>query len=519
MDFFNKLLNYYSISSNEYEAKLKSDIFDELDITSFKNAEKIADFIKKCILEGKKILIYGDYDCDGIMSTSILFLTIATDKFKPGFYIPNRESDGYGLNKKNIDMFHKLGYEAIICVDNGISLINEVEYAKSLGIQCVILDHHKILKTLPKTEFIMHPEVDNIGDYNISAGEVCFFFSIVYLKKIDPYFLALATLSTFSDVMPLISYNKILARKGLEAINQYKFNEILLLLDNKSGLITEDDLYLKAIPKINSIGRICNDTLRFNIVRYFIRRNDEHKLSILKWINNTNEYRKEIIKNSSDENIVSSNNAIFFENENNEGISGLIANSVLTKFKKPTFVYTKVKDNPSMIKGSARSYENFNIAEALQECSDILENYGGHCCAGGFSLKISNLNEFEKRINEMAKELPILKKNLKSIVIDSSELTLENYDIYRTFGPFGEGNEKPLFEIKKIPTGTLTFSKDNKHIILRLTFNTSIVYFNFDKSILNNKYLNFYGYLNVNSFNNNNSVQLIVTEAEAYKED
>ena len=170
--FLEKLLNFYQIDYQDLLNENEQTLDDLPSKDIFKNGKKIADFLFNAIKNSEKILIYGDYDCDGIMSTSIIYKCLANQSYKPGYYIPSREYDGYGLTK--VDRFFKLGYKIIICVDNGITLNEVVDYANSLGIIVVILDHHQIGEKVPNTEYIMHPEYDAFGPYNISAGAVYF---------------------------------------------------------------------------------------------------------------------------------------------------------------------------------------------------------------------------------------------------------------------------------------------------------------------------------------------------------
>ena len=178
--FLEKLLDFYNLDYKSLQEENEQNLEDLPKKEVFHEGKLIASYLKEAILSNKKILIYGDYDCDGIMSTSILMLTLSSSTYKPGYYIPSREFDGYGLTKENVDRFYKLGYEIIICVDNGITLNEVIDYANSLKMTIIILDHHKIGQSLPKAKYIMHPEIDNFGEYNISAGEVSFYFSLFY---------------------------------------------------------------------------------------------------------------------------------------------------------------------------------------------------------------------------------------------------------------------------------------------------------------------------------------------------
>ena len=312
-----------------------------------------------CVKANRKILIYGDYDCDGIMSTSIIYNMFQSINYKVGFYIPSREKDGYGLNISKIDFFKNLGYEVIICVDNGITLVDEVNYLHEKNMECVILDHHLLQDELPNTKYIIHPQLSSLP-INTSAGAVSFIFSTAFLNKIDPYLLTLGSISIISDLMSLKDYNRTIVRLGLNLINEYKFPSIMSLIGETEDEITENDIAINIAPKINAVCRVMDDDSIFNVVRLFTSL-DEIKISKYgKWINLVNEKRKEILNDAllNNSNIDLENNAIVEIIDMKEGLASLIANKYLSKYNKPTFILVK---NHDVYKGSVRSKENFNV--------------------------------------------------------------------------------------------------------------------------------------------------------------
>lgn len=495
----------------EYDKRLHESFSEIPDFSVFKDSKNITDYLKKSIAQNKKILIYGDYDTDGIMSTSIVYLTLYKYGYKAGYYIPNREHDGYGLTIENIKRFKELGYDIIILVDNGISLNAEIDYLNSLGMECIILDHHSIMNELPKAKYIMHPDVDNYGEFNISAGVVSFYFSWVFLGEIDDYLLVLAGISTLSDIMPLVSYNRILVKETLRLLNQKRFNKIIDLIGMKNEY-NEDDLQIAVIPKINAICRLINDNRRLNIVKYFVQHKPDEDASLLRWIESVNKKRKELVQNSKNIEIDDSLNVILVENVYGEGINGLIANSLLAKYNKPVFVISRENENKNLFKGSARAFDGFNVVEALNKEKDLLVAYGGHEGAGGFTIDEKHLEEFKNDLNNYSKVQRMKKKDFKFIEINKDELTLENYDIYRSFGPFGEKNERANFKVSKLSFEDFRISNNGEHLIMRTNDSASIVYFNFDKKVINLNSFDVIGKLSINEFRGNKTVQLIVSE-------
>ena len=508
--FLEKLLEFYNLDYDTLIEENEKTLNDLPQKEIFKEGSKIASYIREAILSNKKILIYGDYDCDGIMSTSI---------------IPSREFDGYGLTKGNVDRFYKLGYHIIICVDNGITLNETIDYASSLGIEVIVLDHHKLGPIIPNAKYIMHPECDHFGQYNISAGVVSFYFSLFYLgvvsfyfslfylNRFDDYLFSLCALSTLSDSMPLLSYNRLIVKEALNLINKNHYEEIFTLLSNQNKEINEDDLNMQVVPKINAICRLLNDNSRFNIVKYFISKDRETILKLSSWINSINERRKELVNsvNLNEEN--NNSNALIYINKENEGIGGLIANKLLNRYNKVTFVLSKSESDKNIYKGSARSKKGFDIAKFMASNVDLFLAYGGHENACGFSILKDKYLDLKNVLEKETKDISF-KEDKNYIEIALNELNLKNYDIYRQFAPFGEGHIKPRFKISRLNINDLKNFIYNKHILYRVNEETSILIFNFDREILEASFIDVFGYISLNTFRNIKSVQLIVDEYE-----
>ena len=511
---FERLLNYYSLTKEEYDKSLKESEKDLPNFSVFPQINEVVDFFKECIAKNTKMIVYGDYDCDGIMSTSIIVTLFKKVNYQIGYYIPSREDDGYGLTIDNINKFHALGYKVILCVDNGISLFKEVEYASSLGIDIIIFDHHTIQEKVPNAKFILHPSLSNIGEYNISAGAVSFYFSWAFLGYIDRYLLSLASISTISDMMVLKSYNKLLVKLGLKYVNEDKFPSIYNLIDKKYETISEDNFALEIAPKVNSIGRLINGNTRFNIVKYFVN-DDELNIKRLLWINETNKKRKSYINEcSANLEINYDDHSIITIIEHSEGLAGLVANSLLNKYNKPVVVFSTTK-NEDILKGSARSKNGFSIVKAFDELKDILLTYGGHECAGGLSIKKEDFYKFYNEFDKLALNHKFIDDNKKTLLLTLQELNIEDYNLYRSFGPFGEGNNKPLFEIKNFPVASFIKSNDDKHLFSQFNKSSKLVYFNYNHDILSYRFVNIKGELTRNTFNGFTYVQFLIRDFNA----
>ncbi|MGP1414051.1 MAG: single-stranded-DNA-specific exonuclease RecJ [Bacillales bacterium] len=516
-NFEEKLKEFYKLDDETFNYLIKDLNIDDLpNYLNYKDIEKIVNFVKNKVNNKEKILIYGDYDCDGIMSTSIIYLTLKTNDYTPGYYIPFREIDGYGLTIKNIDKFNELGYKTIILVDNGITLIEEVNYAKKLGIDIIILDHHKPESITPNTEYILHPELSNFSQINMSAGTICYFFSRCYLGYVDEYLLVLAMISTLSDLMELIEYNRIIVKVGLKILNKNKYKNILMLLNDKEENINEDDISMILVPKINSVGRLISNNNIFNIVKFFINKDNIDiytKLNI--WINSVNTYRKELIKNIYNckyEYNDKLHSILFKVDDVKEGLIGLIANKYMNDFNKPTIILSEVKNNENLLKGSIRSKEGFNVNNFFYEIKDILYNFGGHSKAGGLTILKENYNNLEKAFDNYAIKHPFIDDNNEYINITIDDINYINYELIRKLSPFGQGFKKPKFLLSNINTSFLHIDENSKHIICNYNVNSSIIYFNYPKSILERNNVNLYGYMNENIFKNHRKIQFNIKE-------
>lgn len=517
--FKEKLLEYYLLNENEYLDLSKEITKENLPSPfKYKKMDEVVDFLHKAVKRKDKILIYGDYDCDGILSTSILYLSLKTDTYTPGFYIPFRETDGYGLTKENIDRFYSLGYRILILSDNGITLNDEVDYANNLGMIVLIFDHHTEESTLPNAKYILHPKLCEFSSVNMCAGSVAFFFSYAYLGFIDDYLLTLSMITTISDMMELIGINRIIVKLGLDILNKNRYTNIVKLINPETPLFTENNISMEVAPKVNAVGRIITDNKLFNIVRYFINFDDDSFIeNTAQWIESTNKYRKDLVTAfSTQKTLIDDNmNSIIVKCEDlKEGLTGLVASRFMEEYQKPTVVLTKGTANDYILKGSIRSKNGFDINIILNDLSDILLTYGGHQNAGGLSLKADKFDEFKIRFEKAALKHPFENENKRFIEININEISKENYDFMRTLAPFGQGFKQPDFVIKNINKSFFKFSNDQKHIITRINPNSSIVGFNYDKKILSFDKVNLYGSLDINYYRGYSSIQFKINSVQ-----
>ena len=490
-----RLLDYYQLSYDDY-LKITSitSLASFSDGHQFDDIDSAVNLVKDVIANKGKIIIYGDYDADGIMGTSILvkmfeYLDVVVD-----YYIPNRYLDGYGLNMIHAQEYIDAKYDLVITVDNGITAFEPIDLLRKNGVKVLILDHHQVQESVPNANAICHPTYSHFGQTSSSGAFTAFMFSISLLGRVDKYLSILASISLISDMMPLLDYNRNLLRSVFAVYKHGEFLAVDLLGDNEE--FNEQLIGMKIAPRINSIGRLCEDTSINDIVKFFISKDKEFILSYYSHILEMNDARKNLSKEEIDESQINvEDKAIVIVGNYKEGIIGLVANSLMNKYKLPTVVFTKSLDGN--LKGSARAPEGFDIVEAFNELGDLLLTSGGHSMAGGCSISEESFGSFKSRFIEIAKNKPLKKVEHKSIDIGMSELILENYELIHSFSPFGESWPTPLFKIKHIKVSSLTYSRDHNHIITSIGNRLKLVYFSYPKEELSTcSFVDFIGTIN-----------------------
>ena len=490
-----RLLDYYQLS---YEDYLK--ITSSTSLASFSNGHQFDDIasavklVKDVMKDHGKIVVYGDYDADGVMGTSILVKMFQYLDYVVDYYVPNRYIDGYGLNMTHAQEYVDAKYDLVITVDNGITAFEPIDLLRKNNIKVLILDHHQTQDTVPNANAICHPIYSHFGQVSSSGAFTAFMFSISVLGRIDKYLATLASISLISDMMPLLEYNRDLLRSIFSIYRNGEYLAIDLLGDNEE--FNEQLIGMKIAPRINSIGRLCEDNSINDIVKYFITDDKDFILSYYSHILEMNDARKSLSKEEIDEsNISLDDKAIVLLGNYKEGIIGLVANSLMNKYRLPTVVFTKSIEGT--LKGSARAPEGFDIVNAFNELSDILLTSGGHSMAGGCSINEKDYEEFSRRFKEISKNKPLLKVEPKTIEIGMSELILENYELIHSFSPFGESWPTPLFKLNHIKVDSLMYSRDHNHVITSLGNKLKLIYFYYPKEELEaSNFVDFIGVIN-----------------------
>lgn len=450
-----------------------------------KELEKAVVRIQRAIEKGESIIVYSDYDVDGICGGAIVWETLYKLGARVTPYIPHREKEGYGLSKVAIDLVKKK-YQStlIITVDHGISSKDHIKYAKSLGIDTIVVDHHLVPVKLPQAVAIIHTT-------SLSAGGIAWFFSNYIKNKLinSPVTslsanLDLAAMATIADLVPLNNHNRVIAFHGLKELNKTKrigLQELIKQSGLKKGSIGAYEVGFILAPRINASGRLES---ALDALRLILTRDRQRALNLARKLNLMNRKRqgltekavKHAVSRVKDELYLSSirkqkQKLIFIGDKAYEqGIIGLIAGKLADRFNLPSIVLSIDK---KLAKASGRSVSNFNIVDAVRQVSDLLVDVGGHPRACGFTVETKNIKKLKKRLIKIV-NLEIAKKELKKIIKIDTEINLNQvnrklYDSIKKLSPFGIDNPEPVFVSKSLELiGASQIGKAKNHLKLKL---------------------------------------------------
>lgn len=557
-----KLLIGRGITSKE-----KADSFMKKDFTVFhspflmKDVEKGAKIIIDSINKNEKILIWGDYDVDGVTSVTVLLKYIRSLGGSCDYYIPKRSDDGYGLNSKVFSEFSKEGFKLLITVDSGITALTEVKTAKNLGMKVVITDHHECKDELPEAEAVINPkrhdcnypfkELAGVGVVFklICAVEMIYnnLSSFEAARKLASLYSDFVAIGTIADVMPIAEENRVIVNCGLKLLEDTKNKGLAALIqeagidsgDKKKKKITSTTVGFVLAPRINAAGRM--DTSKIAVDLFMTESYEEaaELASTLTRINKERQLIENDILNSALDKINSQcdlkkDKVIILEDEEwHHGIIGIVSSRITEKYNLPSILISFRNDaqpeNKDIGKGSARSVKGMNLVNALSDSADLLQKFGGHALAAGLSIKRTDLNLFRKKINEFAIKNLDDKLLVKSLEIDceisSEEATLELTNELSFLEPFGLCNPVPLFCMTDMKITQIFGISDGKHTKITVEkdgFSHSALLFGTPTStfqMLEGDYVDIAFNLDINYFKAQPSVQLIVRDIKPSKKE
>tara|TARA_Y100001968_G_C19451260_1_gene768808 strand:+ start:4108 stop:5994 length:1887 start_codon:yes stop_codon:yes gene_type:complete len=499
----------------------------------FPELNKAVERIRAARLINEKIAICGDYDADGMTSSALLKEALNRIGTKHEVHIPNRLEEGYGLNESMIRELHSRDIGLIITVDNGVSAQPALELANELGIDIIITDHHKIPDQINNIFALIHPEqTPTDSPYRFLAGVgLAYILSVKIFENFNldhqlNLCLDLFCIGTIADMTPLYGANRYLLKKGLNKLHSSNSKAILALLKS-SGIrdrkVNSQDIAFKVAPRINSIGRISSPHI---IIDLFTESSTNKLKEIINIIEKTNLERRNLTEktytqalNLLTESSIDHQLFILLVGEDwHAGIIGLIASRILETFKRPVAVLTKTTNN--IYRASARAPKGFHLINSLDQCKDLLETYGGHKAAAGFTVKQSNIPELSSRLSKISQSYS--KKVFSSLISPDSYLAFNDLNInllneLDKLEPFGVGNPKPLFWSREVLINNI-IKLGNKHVKLILNQNGTLIeaiHWNYDYIYTVNMKLDIAYYVEKDRFNTN-KIQLIIKSSRPF---
>ena len=453
-----KILNARNITDMTSVKKYFSDEYEEgYDPFLMHDMQKAVDRINEAIENEEKILVYGDYDADGITSTVLLVETLISMGANVSSYIPNRFEEGYGPNKEAFTKIIDSGITLIITVDNGIAGVEEVDLANELGCDVIVTDHHKIQDTIPNAYAIIHPEHPE-GNYpfkKLAGVGVAFKLAHALLEIFPDFLLDLVAIGTIADMVSITDENRIFVKQGLELINEDPRIGLKMLLE-LSGIdtkIDEQTVGFYMAPKLNSIGRM--DSAKLGLT-FLMAEEPVTSRALAEQIEQYNIQRKQITEdivkdviNKIENSEKKQKNVIMVSGEYHEGVLGIVASNIVEKYQKPVFI---MNEKEGVLKGSARSIFDFNIYVAMNKISDLFLAFGGHTLAAGFSFEKSNFEKIEEFLDnefEEFKQNNDLKANKNIDIVTSLEdISYQFLNSLDALKPYGMDFEKPTVLIE-----------------------------------------------------------------------
>lgn len=467
---------------------METESFPFEDITDLKGVTEAFFIIKSSIENNEKIYIYGDYDADGVMSTAIMYKGLSALGADVHYFIPDRVEDGYGLNEKAVKSIVDDGAQLIITCDNGITALNQIKLAKSLGVKVVVLDHHEPsfeeiedvkIDILPEADAVVDAKIQNCG-YCFSqmcAGGLCYRFICGlydFMEKSlenERELCELAAVATICDVVDLVDENRAIASRGIALMNGGSSNLGLrtLIKLKEIKLVSSYSVGFVIGPCINASGRLDSAKIA---VELFITEREKKAAGLAEALNDFNEERKNITseclaritENIEKSHLINDKIIVVYDKETHESVAGIIAGRLRERYSRPAIVLTRAENG---VKGSGRSVENYDMFKALCSVKDLIIKFGGHTMAAGLSMEEGNIDLLRKRLNE---NCSLSLEEMECVfrletVLNLSDVSIESAEELNILAPFGKANEKPLFGIKNAVAANIRFVGSEANIV------------------------------------------------------
>lgn len=521
-------------NSEDASVFLKADVNDLYDPFLFKGMDKAVARINKAISENEKIVVYGDYDVDGVTATTLLLNCLRDLGADVSFYIPSRDKEGYGVNNESVEKMAQDGVTLIVTVDCGITAIDECEYAKTLGIDFIITDHHECGEVIPEAVAAIDTKQSDCNYPFKELAGVGVAFKVAQALLKDKYTIAqildmyseLVTIGSIADIVPLLGENRIICKYGLNKLSNTKsvgINAILNVAGIEKSAVDTFKIGYAVAPRINAAGRIEGAE---KAVELFVEKDivKAEKIAIDLDSSNTKrqqieaeifkEAEKQLLEFYSDDKI-----AVLADKDWHHGVVGIVSSRLAKKYLKPCILISEGPDGK--YKGSGRSVEGFSLYNALEYSKDTLVSFGGHELAAGIVIEQTEIDAFRRKINDYAennfKEDLLCGKIVADLELRERHLNIDVARSLRVLEPFGTDNKQPVFYIEGL--NVLKVSRvgaTKQHLRLTLKKGNAIidaVAFGFGSySVSFNDTINVMCNLDINSFRDTESVQLKILD-------
>jgi len=502
----------------------------ETDPYLMKDMHKAVERIRKAVENNETVGIIGDYDVDGITATAVLYKYFNYLNVNTKYHIPSREGEGYGINTETITAMKACGCSLIISVDCGITAISEVEFAKSIGVDMIITDHHEVGEEIPDAVAVINPKRADDGYPFSKLSGVGVAYKLVCALGIDEHkeeYVAFTALGTLADMMPVVGENRKLIIEGMKYIKQgvnLGLSQLMLKAGVSHNRFNSFSLSFVIAPRMNAAGRLESAETALKL----LLEDDEYtagiiaeKLCVLNKMRQETEAKifKQAVERLEGNSSYKNDKVIVLYDESwHQGVIGIVAAKITEKYEKPAILFTSANGNG---KGSGRSVSGFSIHKAVSECSDLLTKFGGHEYAVGLGIEVEKIEDFRRKINEVASEITL---EPRSLVIDSElyedEISFDTFEQISSIEPFGEGNPQPIFLIRDMKLAYMRVVGE-KHT--RISFKKSaysydgIFYNNTPNSLdvqLGDK-VDVVFTLSINEYNGTENLQIVVKDISA----
>lgn len=524
-----KILESKSIIDEQAIESIISDTDINHDSLQLSDMTKTIERIKRAIANDEKILVYGDYDADGVTSTTILVTTLQLLGAQVGWHIPNRFTEGYGPNELAFRNAHDEGITLIITVDNGIQGHNEIKMVQDLGVDVIVTDHHEIGSTLPEAYAIVHPMHPsfNYPFQQLCGAGVAYKLAQALIENVPDYFKALVAIGTIADLVSLTDENRSLVKQGLKVLNDQCPTSVKALLKEAgyNDNIDEETIGFIIGPRLNAVGRLDDASLACEL----LMTDDEEEAAFLaEQVEHFNRERKDIVATITEEAMAMAemkvkNGDLFLllAKENwHEGVLGIVASKIVETFALPTLILN-IDREQNHAKGSARSIDQVSMFEILSAHQELIAKFGGHHMAAGMTMDIENIESLAEGLNKWMKELsettsldPVKPVD---VLLTENDITIKNIRDMNRLRPFGTDFSRPIFEMDDLSVSSVkAIGQQKNHLKLTLGESNIAALFwqngHLEPELQDEQPINILGSVQINEWNGNQSPQLIIQD-------